>query len=345
MNKIVQKQFIAFHDNIRVNLEDNKALIEKRNMLIDELNAFFKKLFEDKKTNVLIKFTSFQQGSYAMGTGNKPANEEDDYDIDCGLLFEISTASFAPLTIKQWVFEAFDSKQFRTVEWKKACIRVQYVEKGLPKFHLDFACYAVSNSDGKIYLAKGTPTSAAENKKWEQTEPKVLRDLINNKFKDVAECDQFKRVIRDFKRWKDEQFFSVYGRPTGIALTALAYNGFQPFTRNLFTGVEEVDDLKAVKELATYMLRQFRGDGRIRVQLPVPPYYDLFEKMTDQQCEEFKAKLEALKTALGDAENETDPHEACKILKRKFGEDFPVPAKEETGQNRRKAVAGTSESA
>jgi hypothetical protein len=173
----------------------------------------------------------------------------------------------------------------------------------------------------------------------------VLRDLINNKFKDVAECDQFKRVIRDFKRWKDEQFFSVYGRPTGIALTALAYNGFQPFTRNLFTGVEEVDDLKAVKELATYMLRQFRGDGRIRVQLPVPPYYDLFEKMTDQQCEEFKAKLEALKTALGDAENETDPHEACKILKRKFGEDFPVPAKEETGQNRRKAVAGTSESA
>jgi hypothetical protein len=345
MNAIVQKKFIEFHDTIRLDLEDLRAVIEKRDMLLGELNTFFKKLYEEKKIPVLITFTSFQQGSYAMGTGNKPANEEDDYDIDCGLLFNVSTNDYSPVAIKQWVLEALDARQFRTVEWKKACIRVQYVEQGLPKFHIDFACYAAGNGDGKIYLAKGTPTSAATDKKWELSEPKRLRDLVNDKFKNDAECSQFKRIIRDFKRWKDEQFFSVYGRPTGIALTALAYNGFRPQTKNPFTGVEEIDDLKAAKMLASHMLNQFGGDGRIQVQLQVPPYNNLFEKMSDAQSKEFKKRLEELKTVLEEAEKETDPHEACKMLRKKFGDDFPVPPKEDTGQNRKKAVVGASESA
>jgi hypothetical protein len=326
-------------------MEDNQALIDKRDMLLGELNAFLKKLYEEKKTVKLITFTSFQQGSYSMGTGNKPANEEDDYDIDCGLLFNISKDEFSPMTVKQWVFDALDSKQFRTVEWKKACIRVQYIEQGLPKFHIDFACYAAINSNKKIYLAKGTPTLGAEHKKWEESEPKRLRDLINNKFIDDVECGQFKRGIRDLKRWKDVQFYSVNGRPTGIALTALAYNGFRPFTKNLFTGAEEIDDLKAIKELVGHILRQFTWNDRICVHLPVPPYNDLFEKMTDLQCKEFKKKLEDLIEALEEAEKETDSYEACKILRKKFGEDFPVPAREDTGQSRKRAVAGTSESA
>jgi hypothetical protein len=343
MGKVVQEQFIKFHDAIRLDVSDNKDVIKKRDMLIEEIRTAIKKMCEEKGIK-LIRFTTFNQGSYAMGTGNKPIYDEDDYDIDCGLLFEIDKGDYTPIQVKTWVYDALNI-QFRNVEWKKACIRVQYVEEGLPKFHVDFACYSDANSDGKTYLAKGTPTSAAENKKWEQSEPKKLKDLVNNKFTDDDECDQFKREIRDMKRWKDYQFDSVNGKPTGIAFTALAYNGFKPAIKDPFTWANDINDLKATKDFVNYILNQFSWDGRIKVHLPVPPANNLFEKMTDQQCKNFKTKLEELRDALVDAENETDPHEACKILRKQFGKDFSVPAKETTGQNRRLAVAGTSESA
>jgi len=343
MGKIVQEQFIKFHDIIRLDVNDNKEVIKKRDMLIEEIAAAIKKKCEEKGVR-LIRFTTINQGSYAMGTGNKPIYDEDDYDIDCAVLFEIDKADHSPTEVKKWVFDALDI-EFRTVEWKKACIRVQYVEEGLPKFHVDFACYADANGDGKTYLAKGTPTSSSENKKWEESQPKKLKDLINNKFTGYEECNQFKREIRYMKRWKDYQFDSVNGKPTGIALTALAYNGFSPSVKDKFSSAKDINDLKATKDFVSYILNQFTWDGRIKVHLPVPPANDLFEKMTDQQCKNFKTRLEDLREALVNAENETDPHEACKILRKQFGKDFPVPAKETTAQTRRLAVAGTSESA
>src|ERR1051326_4311722 len=124
MDKIVQSQFRKFHDNIRLDIEDNKPLREKRDMLVNEIREFLKKKSEDEGT-ALITFQDFNQGSYSMGTGNKPAHEEDDYDIDVGLLYDISKDKYFPLEVKGWVYAALSSKQFRTVEWKKPCIRVQ----------------------------------------------------------------------------------------------------------------------------------------------------------------------------------------------------------------------------
>lgn len=345
MSTIIQSQFYKFHDTIKLEALDNQQVIEKRDMLIEEIKAYMKKK-ADEDEEPLISFSLFNQGSYAMGTGNKPANEEDDYDIDAGLLFNISKDDYTPLEVKTWVFDALNTKQFRTVEWKKACIRVQYIEQGMPKFHVDFAIYSASNSDGKTYIAKGTPTISKDQNKWEESEPKKLKDLINGKFTDSLEKSQFIRTIRFYKRWKDNKFDSVNGKPTGIALTALAYNGFIPSTKEYFNSQENINDHKALIEFTKYIINQFSGwSGRITVKLPVPPYNDLFEKMTDAQCSTFKEKLQKLKEVLEESYNEADPHEACKMLKKEFGEDFPVPPKEETAQNRKKAVVGTNESA
>lgn len=346
-NKSLQSQFSKFHDNIKLDIEDNKQLREKRKMLIDEIREFLKKKSEAEK-KPLITFTEFNQGSYSMGTGNKPINDEDDYDIDVGLLFDISKNDYGPLEVKKWVHDALSAKQFRTVEWKKACIRVQYMEEGFPKFHVDFAVYSdsESNRDKKTYLAKGTPTIASDQVKWEESEPKRLKDLISSKFSYSEDKGQFLRTIRYCKRWKDNKFKSVNGKPTGISITALALNGFVPYTKNPFNSQESVDDHKALIQFIDFILGQFsRWTARIEVKLPVPPYNDLFEKMSDEQCKVFKGKLENLKEVLEEAYAEADPHEACKILRKEFGDDFPIPPKEETGQNRRKAVVGTSESA
>lgn len=342
---IIQNQFYAFHDNIKLDESDFEDLREKKDMLIEELEKYFKKK-ATAENKPQIRFTVFTQGSYPMGTGNRPAYDEQDYDFDIGLLFHVSIDDYSPIELKRMVYEALDSKQFRTVEWKKACIRVQYVEEGLPKFHVDFACYSEGNSnvDGKTYIAKGTPTLDSNQNKWEESEPKKLKTLINNKFTNVEEKSQFKRIIRGKKRWKDENFQSKNGTPTGIALTALAYNGFTPIVKNSFNGQPDVNDHQAMLDFVKYIIRQFRG-VRISVALPVMPYNDLFEKMTDAQCVTFKEKLEKLRDALEDALDEADPHDACKIIRRQLGKDFPVPSKEQTSQKRTLAVAGTSESA
>jgi hypothetical protein len=300
----------------------------------------------EKSGKALITFSTFSQGSYDMGTGNKPANPEDDYDIDTGLMFNIKKEDYGPLEVKKWVFDALNKTTFRKVEWKKACIRVQYIEEGFPKFHIDFAVYSApdSNSDKRTYIAKGKPTISTDQNKWEVSEPKLLKGLIADKFTDSIEKSQFLRMIRYFKRWKDENFTSVNGKPTGIAITSLAYKGFRPFVKDLFTGGEKIDDLKASIEFIKYILNQF-GWSRIGTNLPVPPSNDLFEKMTDDQCKTLKEKLEKFKKVLAAAEAEPDPSEACKMLRKEFGDDFPVPAKETTAQTRRNALVGTSESA
>lgn len=344
---VVQNQFDEFHRKIKLNLEDHQELIDKRDMLVKEIRAYLKKKSEVEKKD-LITFTEFNQGSYAMGTGNKPIDEGQDYDIDVGLLFNISKEDFDPVTVKRWVFEALDAKQFRTVEWKKPCIRVQYFEEGFPRFHIDFAVYSApgKNYALKTYLAKGKPTLPKEKNVWEESEPKKLKELLDSKFDDQESRKQFKRAIRYFKRWKDYKFNSVNGKPTGIALTSLAYQGFVPKVRDYFSNTEKIDDLRALIEFTDYVKSQFSWwDERISTKLPVPPYNDLFEKMTDIQCRDFKERIETLLASLKGAEKESDPHEACRILRKEFGDDFPIPPKDTTGQFRRKAVVGTSESA
>ena len=200
-----------------------------------------------------------------------------------------------------------------------------------------------------LYIVElGKPTSATADKKWEISEPKKLKDKINNLFENSDDRQQMKRVIRYLKRWKDLKFKNAgNGRPTGIAITALAYNLFKPqIDRNSFASTINPNDLLALKKLVTSILGEFNWlTGKISVKLPVAPGNDLFEKMTDGQHKTFKEKLEKLKVALEDAINEPDPHKASKILIKQFGEDFPEVAKNSSGQSRTQAFPGKSESA
>ncbi len=66
--------------------------------------------------------------------------------------------------------------------------------------------------------------------------------------------------------------------------------------------------------------------------------------MSNAQSEAFETKLKKLKTALDEAADEVDPVEACTKLRKVFGDDFPVPEKEDTGQKRTKAISSSSES-
>jgi len=343
----VQKYFEEFHDNIKLkDTEENQDLRDKRDIILNRL--------KNKITSDAAKYETFNQGSYAMGTGVKPVDGE--YDIDVGIKFDISKDDYPdPVVVKNWVFEAVKDHT-SNVSMRRPCVTVTYIKNSEPEFHVDLAIYAANNSDGKLYLAKGKLNSNDENKIWEVSDPEELIKKIRDNYTDADDRKQFRRVIRYLKRWKSVKF-STDGNsaPVGIGLTVAAYYYLSISKQyDYSSGKNKYDDQNALKTLVQSLISKFqqvyRAEDnkwveRLCIELPTEPNNDIFIKMTDNQMSEFKTKLEELKTALQDAQDEADVHEACKILKGVFGDDFPVPPKDETGQKKSQAFISSSASA
>lgn len=346
----VQKQFEQFAENIRLGTYDElQTLRDKRDIIVDKLRSGLKKNFEDKGEKPP-KFESFNQGSYAMNTGIKPV--EGDYDIDVGIRFFISKDKHKPLEVKQWVYDALEDHTSR-VEIRRNCVTVYYMKDGEVDYHVDLAVYA-AGEDGTepLHLAKGKLNSSEELKFWEESDPQGLIEKVNGTYAD-KDAQQYRRSIRALKRWKQEQFNAGgNGAPVGIGLTLAAYYWFQVNKTTNWQNTIEYDDRAALQNLVRSMLNNFTlvvHDGefasRLVVKVPVKPSTNVFEKMTNTQMKTFKANLEALEQALIDAGSEPDTRAACLILRKQFGEDFPVPPEEETAKQQSRSVVGSSSSA
>lgn len=334
----VQKQFEDFHSNIKLDEDDEKATLRmKRETLLTTL-----------KTNIddgVPSFESFNQGSYSTHTGVLPL--DGNYDIDVGLIFDCKRDKYSdPVELKKKVRDALDSNG-RTVLIRRPCVTVNYMRDGNPEYHVDLAIYA-KRDDGLLDLAKGKENSGEEFRVWEMSDPKKLTELICTAFKDATELAQYRRCIRYVKRWRDVQFRNG-GAPLSIALTVAAKAWFKP----RFETSGKSTDLLALLDWIEAMLSNFEtvytaDDGwhdRLKVTLPVSPYSDLMADMTTCQMATFKEKLEALRDALSDAYDEELPEDACKLLKKQFGDDFKVPEKSETAKTVAAAVISTGNSA
>ena len=350
----VQRQMLQFHEAIKLKrFDENDILREKRDRILNRLDEGLKKLFASKGMKPP-KYETLDQGSYAMGTGTKPV--DGDYDIDVGIRFKISKDDYPnPVEVKVWVYLAVVGHTKR-VEIRRPCVTVFYQQEGEPLYHVDLAVYSDKdcNSDGKMYLAKGKLNSDDEYRFWQESDPQKLIELIKNCFPDRDDDKQFRRTIRYLKRWKDEKFSSDgNAAPIGIGITVAAYYWFDPVkTVNAFENTKIYDDLEALQRFINAMLAQFRyvnSNGkmveRLVVTLPVSPDTDLLERMTDEQMSKFKEKLGNLLSAIQEAQRKADPVEACKILQQQFGDDFPVPNREETAQKRPPAIISSSASA
>ena len=339
MAKNIQEAFIEFNKTIKLDIEENKSLADKRDMLTKELNAYLKKLKDDK--GLSLSFTSKNQGSYAMGTGIEPLLGED-YDIDVMILFDIKANEHKAKDIKKIVFDALD-KYPRTTTIKKPCVTIQYHQDGETKFHVDLAVYA--KDQNATYLSK-KPKYATDDEVWEVADPEALSNIIKNYNDDTEVRGQFRRSIRYLKRWKDLKFnSSSQGKPTGIAITAIALEGFKTTVKKHHDPISnktnyDIDDLEALINLVKYFINRFDWFNEISVSLPVKPSNDLFKLMSSAQKKELKEKLKLLRDDLISAQNETDPNKASLKLRlnRVLGEDFPEIPKEATGQGRSKAI-------
>lgn len=326
----LQKQFVKFHDTIAVDYE-KKVLADKRDKILKRLSDGIKKQRKDGAE--IPSYRHRNQGSYAMGTGIKPL--DDDYDLDVALIFEAEKDDHPdPVKVKRWVYDALEGHT-KEVRVREPCVTVFYQSGGEPVFHVDFAVYARASDSSPTYLARGKIGSSDDHKSWEESDPKGLIKALEERFDEPDDRAQFRRVIRYLKRWKDLKFSGEGNEaPCGIALTACAYQWFSPARHiDRLANSRTDDDRHALEQLVGQIIDMF-VDGRMIARLPVVPHNDLFSKMNERQMANFKNQLAALRSALSDAHKEADTHEAANGLAKVFGGDFPVPPKADTAKKK-----------
>lgn len=312
----MQKEFDTFHEKIKLKkYDENKDLRDKRDLLIDELRDALK----DEKipgTDKSLTFRSINQGSYAMNTGIRP--KHDDYDIDVGVIFNVTNEEYESGTLKKLVRDKLN-KSNRTVKYKRPCITVEYKTED---YHVDFAVYSDNNSD--IHIAWGKEFS--DEKLWYKSEPEELTSWVADVSTDPDKAAQFRRCVRFLKKWKEKQFNSGgNGAPPSIGLTIQ--------TRKAFNFYDKKSDLNALITVAKYIKDSFCDEydhasskwmKNIVVDLPVAPYKNVYYKMTLIQKDKFHEKVDILLEALEEAEREESAHKASKILRNVFGDEFPL---------------------
>jgi hypothetical protein len=307
---LLQSEFREYDKAIRLGWKDEQAILRaKRDTIVDRIRERI-----DGPS-----FSEFNQGSYEIGTGVKPV--DGDYDIDVGLRFNTTKEEWPdPVKLKERVAEALSGYD---VKLRRPCVTVQYSRNKEPKYHVDLNVYVpVPGDDTMLYLAIGKVGDAASLKDWRYTDPLALSRAIDEKFTG-DDRDQFRRVVRYLKRWKDLTFpREGNAAPKGIGLTAAALKWFSVAKElDRVANVEHYADLSALSGLVASM--RANAFPRLVVTLSVPPHDDLFRKMNDEQMSVFQSKLGALddglRTALGDA----DDTSTSSTLRSYLGEDFP----------------------
>lgn len=316
----VQNEFINFHDRIKLDYNVRSELASKRDILINKL----------RKSGKLPGFTEFNQGSYGMHLGVEPIADKE-YDIDVGLRFNVNKADYDPMDLKNTICEILKDHTEYGAQIKKPCVTVTYKKNGEPSYHVDLVVYVYEDkqdSSSQLFLARGI-SAESEETCWEKSDPLGLIDYINDAVTQGDERDQFRRVVRYLKRWKNRRFSNIgHSEPASIGITLIAADYFNSVPNN---------DLSALKNLVDDMLNLFvvksyeNGRWLYRITYPMPaslnfePETDAFIKMTDVQMTDFKDKLDKLSRDLAEIQLEPDEVEQCKKLNKIFGEDFRVP--------------------
>ena len=119
--KNLQKQFDEFHDTIKLRrFEHNSTLREKRDIVLSKLDDRLPNVFEEHEED-LPEYDTKDLGSYAMGTGNKPVDE--DFDIDQGIFFHVPKREYNPVFLKERIHEALDGHTEK-VRIRRSCVTV-----------------------------------------------------------------------------------------------------------------------------------------------------------------------------------------------------------------------------
>ena len=321
----LQTEFLAFHGRIKLDYDVRSELKEKRDILIGIL----------RNSGKLPGFEVLNQGSYGMYIGTEPLDGKE-YDIDVGLRFDVNYEDYEPMKLKNIIHDILKDHTDYGTDIKKPCVTVTYKKDGEAAYHVDLVVYAYTDKndhDSQMYLARGKDSTPDEIS-WVESDPKGLIDYINNAV-DKDARDQYRRIIRYMKRWKNLKFNSSgHSEPASIGITLIAADYFEPYT--VGDGYDDLSSVmalaKQIKDLFVFVGVNEKSRSLYRITYPMPSTLcfggntDAFLKMTDSQMTDFKDKIEKLVRDLEEVKAEADEVEQCSKLQKIFGDDFHVPA-------------------
>lgn len=332
-----QSKFIKFHDKIKLSREDceYKDAREKDDSILKAIKTSLK----DEGYPVI---DNFLQGSMSTSTGVK--NRGEDFDIDRAVVIAFDDSPDDPVKVKKIVLKVLEDRGFKNAKIKKPCVTADYISKNL---HIDIPIYREYN--GNYELAIGKKNSGDDSKEWSASDPKGLKEWINDASLYTGSAnkklEQYKRIVRYLKRWRDNKFSTAVAKKVfSISLTVMAKEQFKPSLDDN----NKANDLVALRDTVNDMLHadyfSYQGNEqyRVRVTLPKSPWRDIFYGSSLNTGTQFYNKLTTLKNKLDKAIEETDLTKQCKILNEVFGDDFEVPSSSSTIRKATYSTAGAS---
>ena len=307
----LQTKFNTFHKKIKVDIDDQRELAEKRDIIVNKIISTLKK-------NEHLVPDMINKGSYIHGVGVEPVDPNEEYDIDIGLIFNIMSDDNSAKDVRTWVWDAIKDHS-ENVENKGPCIRVRYAAG----YHVDIAIYARYKSSEDIEDMQ----LGRKDNTWEETNPEGLKTSIENHKKNFSGsvedgANQFCRIVRYFKRWND--YYKPKkkdNKPFGLAFVLLVK---KELSAPVLDSAGKSDDLEVLIRISQATANTY---GRISIQKPVKPWDDVFERIDQSGMDDLKKRFSDLKSELIKARDEEDETKACNILKSIFGDDFPIPMK------------------
>ena len=330
----IQTHFNKFHEKIKLGRKDEAY--KKARDRDDSIRRDVTKGFKDAGYPIV---DNFIQGSLKTHTGIIPISG--DYDIDRALVIDADTAPENPVTPKRKALGVLENRGFKNAKIKKPCVTADYASNNV---HIDLIIY--KKSGDQHYLAVGKKNSDENNREWAIADPLGLMEWIV----DFSDCDddeeqdvrnQFYRLVRYVKRWRDVQFSETVGAKVfSIGLTVMVK---QNLASSFSTegASQDLEALRATVEAilgAGYFDEEEDGKYRVRVDLPVEPHRDIFFGSGLDTGTQLYNKLNRLKERLEKAEGLSDEREQCKILNDLFGDDFKVPDSQKGGSKAEKAT-------
>jgi hypothetical protein len=246
------------------------------------------------------------QGSYANDTAVKPADDDGEYDLDivCMSATADTTASNALDALTAALCQDADlKKRIEPNESGRPCVRLRYADdpEGFG-FHVDIVPARGQDPTGVIEV----PLRGQEE--WRESAP----------FAYTAWCqqqgEQFLRVVRFLKRWRDEHDDGsiasiVLQVLTGYHLDATATSDAEAVTGTLIN-------------IATFLEQS--PDSPPEILNPVLQTENLADRWKAEDYRKFRNELAEAVDLAGKALGASDDNESHRIWVSLFGDDFPA---------------------
>ncbi|ORB85962.1 nucleotidyltransferase [Mycobacterium kansasii] len=281
--------------------------IELKQKQVDRIESARKSLSDVLKSSYgLTDNEVFVQGSYANGTAVRPV-EGGEYDIDI-VAVTADENDGATDAIRDLYSSLENSRYKNMIEERKPCVRVTYVDDEIGGFHVDVVPVRTSTNDSDAPYEAPRKGSG-----WHDTAPTEYTAWC------ASRGDDFRRTVRMFKRWRDEQQ-DVRKAVKSIVLQVLV-SQYMP------SGVADDAD-----RVATAFIDMNAALGDLDsppdVFNPVLEAENLTARWSDTDFANFKKELKEAADIAVEATDADNLVEACEKWGEIFGDAFPVVASE-----------------